>query len=525
MAAVLVFFVPLYAVMAVAVAMTREVPLDAIDYVTGIVSLLAGSVAYGLSRTSAYRRGMVFLSLVTIVAASLIGAREPGVVRAICSLLFGLTGVLYASLMLSRRATIFAGGGYLALMLAGMLYHPAIGTSDMILPGFFAIFMVSMIVVGAHLRRLHVEDLVVSTTAVVTSEARLRATLDSGLDAVVVIDQAALVVEWGSVAASTFGIATDAALGRSLKVLVGAPEATCTLDGLKHPRVARCEFVAKNHSGRSFPCELVVAPLRTGDGAAVFFRDVSQQRKLETRLLLTDRLETMGRMVAGVAHEVNNPLAFVMSNLAHLERELARPVDALDPSELKGVVTEALDGARRIQGIVRNLRSFSRSGDQEAMQSVDVERSLDASIHMVQAQLREARASLTREYSGAGMVMAYEGRLGQVFLNLLINAIQALPGEADRREITVCTERLETEVRVAIRDSGKGIDSVTRSRLFEPFFTTKAPGQGTGLGLSISQNIIATLGGEILVESAPSSGTTFTVVLPTVPAPSTVERW
>lgn len=505
--------VPLCVMTMTATVLSRVAPLDAFDWL-GLVLLLAVAAGVWVTAQAPQHRLVVVLAGVVAIMLGVTGAREPSAFRALTALLFAMTVALYASVLHSQKATLACGALYLVVWLSAIGYHPRLTSDELVGPTVLTVAMiVSLVGAARHLERSrHSGEL-----NLVASEARLRATIDCARDAVAVVDDRGRVVEWGAVAVATFGITAEAALGRSLHELVGM------LDAQQASAPARFEFVAKNHAGRYFPCEVAVSRLERIGGAAVFFRDISEQRKLETRLLLTDRLETMGRMVAGVAHEVNNPLAFVMSNLGHLERELSQPLEALDPSELKGVVVEVLDGARRIQSIVRNLRSFSRSGEHDTLEPVEVERALDASIHMVQPQLREARATLARNYCGAGVVMAYEGRLGQVFLNLLINAIQALPGATGRREITVHTERLEREVRVSIQDSGTGIDPSMMPRLFEPFFTTKGHGQGTGLGLSISQNIIATLGGEIVVASTLEVGTTFTVVLPTTRAVHPVE--
>ncbi len=515
-AAVLVFVMPVYVLMAVAAAFSRAAPPDGFDWALGVVAVLVSVVAYVLVRSRDYRRGVWLVAGAAVVLACVAGARERDTTRAIATTLIGLIGVMHAGFVLSRRGTVVVGGAYLVLMALVWFTHPSLRPADMLVPGFLALYVVALTVLGAHLRRKHVEDLKRTAHVMAMKEARVRATLDSALDAVVVVDDVGTVVEWGSVAEATFGPASREAVGAPFVSVVSTQDPSPLFDALKPPTFARLDVMARHRLGHTFPCEVVVAPLRTG-GAAVFLRDVSRQRKLEARLMLTDRLETMGRMVAGVAHEVNNPLAFVLANLSHLEGELSRPAQALDPSELKGVVSEALEGARRIQGIIRNLRSFSRSGEHEALGPVDVERVLDSSLQVLQPQVRQAGATITKRYQGVGVVQAFEGRLGQVFVNLLVNAVQALPGELNRREITVVTERRDDEVRILIQDSGRGIDQATLGRLFEPFFTTKPPGVGTGLGLSISQNIVTTLGGEITVETEVGVGTTFTVVLPVNP--------
>jgi CheY-like chemotaxis protein/two-component sensor histidine kinase len=174
---------------------------------------------------------------------------------------------------------------------------------------------------------------------------------------------------------------------------------------------------------------------------------------------------------------------------------------------------DAFDAAKRVDAIVRDLRLFSRS-DEES-DSVDVHGVLESTLRMARAAIRD-RAHITRQYAAVPLVEASESRLGQVFLNLIINAAQALPeGDADTQEIRVSTLRQpDGRVRVEITDTGCGIPPEVARRLFTPFLTTKPVGVGTGLGLTICQRIVQALGGEISFESVVGRGTTFRVVLP-----------
>jgi PAS domain S-box-containing protein len=258
-------------------------------------------------------------------------------------------------------------------------------------------------------------------------------------------------------------------------------------------------------------------------------RDVTEQRQLQARLTLADRLASVGTLAAGIAHEINNPLAFVLSNLGFLSDEFhkhlppnpgaaglqARLKSEPDLSEWRDVLEEACEGAERVRQIVRQLKTFSRP-DEEHVQPLDMHAVLD-SVSMMAANEIRHRAQLRRDYGDIPPVLANEGKLSQVFLNLVVNAAQAIPeGAANRHEIRLATRRDGAErVVVEVQDTGVGIAREVIDRIFDPFFTTKPVGVGTGLGLSICHSIIHGLGGEITVDSEPGRGTTFRVVLPT----------
>jgi signal transduction histidine kinase len=243
---------------------------------------------------------------------------------------------------------------------------------------------------------------------------------------------------------------------------------------------------------------------------------------LELQLLVSDRLASVGTLAAGIAHEINNPLAYVIANLAFIASELR----ALEPSvppgrlaELRAVVTEARDGADRVSHIVSELKTFARSDD-EPIGPVDVRRVLTSVLDLAANTIRY-RGRLETRYEEVPPVRGKQGRLGQLFLNLIINATQALREEtAQRNEIWV-TVRRDGDERVAIevRDNGAGIAPEVLPRIFDPFFTTKPVGHGTGLGLSICHGIAASLGGSIEVASRPGDGSTFVVLLPAATAP------
>jgi PAS domain S-box-containing protein len=245
-------------------------------------------------------------------------------------------------------------------------------------------------------------------------------------------------------------------------------------------------------------------------------RDVTMRKQLEQQLVQSDRLAALGTMAAGVAHEVNNPLAYLMLNLEWIARKL--PSVGQDPSSLEGLTAmldEARQGAQRVSTIVRELRSFSRA-DGETRTRVDLAAVVQSGIKIAGHEIRH-KARIVTSFEPARPVWANEARLEQVVINLLLNAAQAMPEtRAERNEIRVSV-RSDGEQRAVLEvfDNGDGIALDVLPRIFDPFFTTKPVGVGTGLGLSICHGIVTSLGGHIGAYSEPGEGTTFRVVLPT----------
>jgi signal transduction histidine kinase len=257
-----------------------------------------------------------------------------------------------------------------------------------------------------------------------------------------------------------------------------------------------------------------------------------EAKRLEGQLLLADRMVTVGTLAAGVAHEINNPLAALVANLEFLAADMPKVVaDArlrattpetetlaawLDQRmhEIAEPLAHAREAADRVRHIVRDLKVFSRR-DEEEQGKVDLRRVLESSLRLAWHEIRY-RARVVHDYVRVPPVEGNEARLGQVFLNLIINAAQAIEaGKPAENEIRIAT-RVETadRVMVEVSDTGGGIPPDVLPRIFDPFFTTKPSGVGTGLGLAICHNIVTAMGGTIAVESELGRGTKFRVVLP-----------
>jgi PAS domain S-box-containing protein len=253
--------------------------------------------------------------------------------------------------------------------------------------------------------------------------------------------------------------------------------------------------------------------------------DVTERRRMMERLQLADRMVSVGTLAAGVAHEINNPLSFVNANVSFaLERleALARGAGAEPPEVARAVeecrvaLGEAASGADRVRRIVQDLKLLSRSGEDQVV-PVDVGRALELALHIAGNDLRQ-RARVVTRLAAVPPVLGDESRLSQVFLNLLVNAAQAIPeGRPEEHEIEVRLLAEGGRVVLGVRDTGCGIPPENQRRIFDPFFTTKPVGVGTGLGLAISHRIVGALGGEIDVESAPGRGSLFRVSLPAAP--------
>jgi PAS domain S-box-containing protein len=286
----------------------------------------------------------------------------------------------------------------------------------------------------------------------------------------------------------------------------------------------------------------------SGSGIAIFFRESTEKKKAEQqrdellkrehsgrleaeelarqrarellaareKLVQSEKLAVAGQLAAGVGHEINNPLSFVVGNIHFaLEQISALPqVEARDAlKETAEALTEAREGAERIRGIVRDLKTFARADDSQ-LRPVDVHAALEFSLSMAMNHVRY-RAQVVKCYGNVPPVWANEAKLGQVFLNLIINAAQAIPeGNPSEHRIILTTYPRDHHVVVEVTDTGKGMTPEVLSRAFEPFFTTKAQGEGTGLGLSICHGIIKALRGELTAASKPGKGSTFRVVLP-----------
>ncbi len=356
------------------------------------------------------------------------------------------------------------------------------------------------------------------------------ALLDNAHEAILVKDLEGRISFWNKGAERTYGWTAAEAIGRMYADLL-----IPNVDALPVGQAAlmangewQGEILKRTKDGRDITMDVRWTLVRDDRGEPKevlnISSDISEKRALESHLLVSDRMASVGTLAAGVAHEINNPLAAVIANLDYIMEGLAinthvapgqaGPSVALTLENVLGPLADAREAAERVRVIVRDLKVFSRSPAEEANGPVNVETTMESSVGVAWNEIRH-RAQLLRDYGAIPPVQANEARLGQVFLNLLVNAAQALPeGKSDRNEIRIRTRQHGAQIFIEISDTGVGIPPEIMGRIFDPFFTTKGVGAGMGLGLAISQRIVADMGGTLTVESTVGHGTTVRVALP-----------
>jgi signal transduction histidine kinase len=271
-----------------------------------------------------------------------------------------------------------------------------------------------------------------------------------------------------------------------------------------------------------------------------------ERHQMHSRVVQSEKLASLGMLSAGVAHEINNPLAYIANNLAVLERdarsllrliatyekthdfvastrpellaEIARQHEECDFSYIKDNLDKILgstrQGVKRVAEIVHNLRGFTRL-DRAAVDQIDIHEALNSALEMIRGRLQRRHITVVEHKSDLPLVSVSPVQVNQVFLNLLVNAMQAI--ESTHREdgqIVIQTQSNGKNVIIEISDNGCGIPAEILPQIFDPFFTTKSVGDGTGLGLSISHGIVQDHAGRMEVESTPGLGTCFRVILP-----------
>ncbi len=402
------------------------------------------------------------------------------------------------------------------------------------------------------------------------SEQRQRAILDAVQTGVLLIDpEDHRIVESNPAACRMFGAEREEVVGQVChRFICPAEQEKCPVTDLGQ-KVDNSERVLLTRDGRKLPILKTVASVTLGDRSYLLesFVDISGQKEAEASLkqalaesrrlaaelestyadlqathetvLHQEKLASVGQLAAGVAHEINNPMGFITSNLSTMRKYLERltaflgrqqeAVDRLLPdtertalveerrslkidamlADLPGLLDESLDGAERVRVIVQNLKNFSR-GDAAVWAMADINQCLETTLSIVWNELKY-KATVEKDYGELPLTFCSPQQLNQVFMNLLVNGAQAITGQGT---IRIRTESHDASILVTIADTGCGMSLETCKRIFEPFFTTKEVGRGTGLGLSIAYDIVRAHHGEISVVSEPGRGTIFTVRIP-----------
>jgi two-component system cell cycle sensor histidine kinase/response regulator CckA len=363
-------------------------------------------------------------------------------------------------------------------------------------------------------RTRHREDV----EALRKSEEQYRQIVETTTEGIVKSDWAGRILFVNRRYAEMLGYETDEMIGASLFDFMGPAARIVAQEAFKRRKQGVrdvVDTVYQHKNGSSISVNIAGAPLFDGEGKYVgnlgVVRDVTEQKALQAQLMVSDRMASVGTLAAGVAHEINNPLAAVIANLDYIAESLRLTIgddatgvtplrsDAWLLEEIKTPLDDAREAAQRVRFIVRDLKIFSRSQDGEERGPVNVEGIMESSLRMAWNEIRH-RATLVKLYGRVPVVEANEARLGQVFLNLVVNAAQALPaGQAESNQIRVTTRLDGERVVIEVADTGAGIPPNIIGRIFDAFFTTKAVGVGTGLGLAICQRIVTDRGGTLTV--------------------------
>ena len=369
------------------------------------------------------------------------------------------------------------------------------------------------------------------------SDRRIRLLFDNAEEAIVIFDADRRIRAWNRCATEIFGWSSDELRDRDIVDLLFGDSAGDTDEERRDFRRHLSNFrrridvgtssqiremvVERSEGGEELTVEYTLVSTDEGEETvyAMLARDISRRKRMQMKMLQMDRLVAAGTLAAGVVHEIKNPLTYVSTNIA-LARETVdrlRQREAIAEStsaveDLDEALDAAEEGSRRVCRIVEDMRAFSHNGD-DVTEPVSVRRALELALRMTRGTVQK-QARIETEIDDTPPVEADETRLSQVFVNLIINAAQAMESSAGGDVLTIELTSNSNEVIARFHDTGPGIEEAMQSRIFRPFFTTKAVGKGTGLGLALSKSIVEGFGGRIEVASTPTEGTTFEVRLP-----------
>jgi PAS domain S-box-containing protein len=392
-------------------------------------------------------------------------------------------------------------------------------------------------------------------------EAWLRMVLDTCNDAFVSSNVMGQILQWNCQAEQLFGWTHEEAVGRQLSdTIFPVNEMRRGTRGLQDlleldPAGERIETMAHTRAGKQLPVEVSISPMRTGGSFVLnaFIHDISSRRAMQTKLNHASRMESVGQLSAGIAHEINTPTQYVGDNTRFLQDSFADILQVLDiyqkltvslennadvadalakvqavveekeldylRTEICRAIEESLQGVERVAAIVRAMKEFSHPGTHEKTFS-DINKGIQNTITVATNEWKYVAAVETDLDSSLPLVSCLPGDLNQVILNLIVNAAHAIAdvigkSPTEKGKICISTRQHGDSVEIRVSDTGTGIPEDIRSRIFDPFFTTKDIGVGSGQGLAIARSVIVDKhGGTLELESEVSQGTTFVIRLP-----------
>ena len=392
------------------------------------------------------------------------------------------------------------------------------------------------------------------------SERRTRQIIDSAHDAFCAIDSRGVLTAWSKRAESTFGWTAEEAVGQLLGPLLGIAELSTTLISRQQsdsPCREHFNTVVHHRCGGIIQTEVYVSFLKIGEENSIdmFFHDITEQRRLQVQLLHSNKMESIGQLAAGIAHEINTPTQYATDNLRFVQDSMNHLTtifdclsdDSLDRAEgichlrtiavdadldylraeIPLAICQALDGIQRIGEITKAMKEFSHPGT-DIKQITDLHHLIFNSVTVCRNEWKYAAVLETSFDPSVEQVACLPGELSQVFVNLIVNAAQAIGEPIDGGEltgrITISTRNHGDTVSIEIQDNGPGIPDEIVGRIFDPFFTTKEIGKGTGQGLAIAHTVVVDKHcGSIRVDSKLGQGTTFIILLPVIDPSSSAE--
>jgi two-component system NtrC family sensor kinase len=323
-----------------------------------------------------------------------------------------------------------------------------------------------------------------------------------------VVDEAGLVIGWNRILEDQIGVRKEAALGRRLPDVLGpGPYAALFPDEAQPDFRLLSEITLETPAGKKI-FDIARTPLLDNAlqayGTIIVFEDITDKVQLQQQLLTSEKLASIGLLSAGVAHEINTPLTGISSYIQMLQKKLT-------DTHYAQILEKVEAQTDRVARIIKNLLTFARSPSEASFQRVDLKSSLEEILSLIDYKLKTMNIRLRLDLAPVPPLYAQGERLQQVFINIILNALDAMPGGG---ELGIALAREGDAEVVRISDTGTGIKPEHRSRIFDPFFTTKGVGKGTGLGLSISYAIVKEHDGRIDVQSEVGRGSTFTITLP-----------